>query len=329
MRHFSVTINFINNGEWAYPTGHVIDEYIGFFAVSIFFMISAYLFWGRCSNDGTNWIKVLIGRLFRIGPMFIVSSLMCWAVAYKFGLNKSFDTLAVKDVFHWFDLGLTNTKPDVFGFKYSYLINSGVMWTLPWEWMLYLSLPFFSLVANKKNSVSVVLAVLFIDFYFFKNIDKLSASLVAMFVMGALSYEIKKIVRFNFNEKVLSLASVLLFIVCAFVFKNGGQISLESSLLYACFFLTICLGANPLGLLRINGAVRLGEISFSLYLIHGIVWYVFGRVMLKFDMAGHEFIYYFLASLAFLFSCFLSAFTYHFIEAKMISIGRKIQSAIF
>ncbi|EOM1673881.1 acyltransferase family protein [Escherichia coli] len=192
MHHFPLAINFVHTGEWVAVDGHAFDDFLGTFAVSIFFMISAYLFWGRCYSSEFNWIKLFIGRLFRIGPMFIVSSLCCWAVAYKFGSNRNIDILSIQDVFHWFDMGFTNIRPDMFGFKNSYLINAGVMWTLPLEWMFYLSLPLFSLITNNKTSLAVVLAAFFIDFYFYKDSNSLLSCLYAMFIMGALSFEIKK-----------------------------------------------------------------------------------------------------------------------------------------
>lgn len=66
------------------------------------------------------------------------------------------------------------------------------MWTLPLEWMFYLSLPLFSLITNNKTSLAVVLAAFFIDFYFYKDSNSLLSCLYAMFIMGALSFEIKK-----------------------------------------------------------------------------------------------------------------------------------------
>lgn len=329
MHHFSLTINFIKSGLWLYPRGHDLDAFIGNFAVCIFFMISAYLFWGRCSNDDTNWFKVLIGRLFRIGPMFLVSAILCWLLAYKFGVRNETTFFSERSTYHWFDMGLTDIRPDIFGFKDTRLLNAGVMWTLPYEWMFYFSLPALSLFVKKKNSIAVIFAVIFITFYFLKDIDKLTVALLAMFAMGALTYELKSKINFEVHKIKMSMISSLLLIISGFLFIKQDSISLEASLVYACFFFSVCIGGNPFLALGTKGARRLGEISFSLYLLHGVVWYLFGRFMLKFDMTGHVFLYYILASLAFVISCLLSAFTYHFFEAKMISIGRKVQSRIF
>ncbi|MGO4781065.1 acyltransferase family protein, partial [Lysobacter sp. 2RAB21] len=62
----------------------------GVVSVSVFFMLTGFLFWNKLLKaDGRpGWKDLYIGRVFRLGPMYVVAVLvMIGVVAYRTGFQ--------------------------------------------------------------------------------------------------------------------------------------------------------------------------------------------------------------------------------------------------
>ncbi|EEX5507901.1 acyltransferase family protein, partial [Escherichia coli] len=73
--HSDYFVRYITTGKW--ETIYNDISYIAQFAVSIFFMITAFLFWGKISKkEDVDWVNLYKDRLFRIAPATIFTALI-------------------------------------------------------------------------------------------------------------------------------------------------------------------------------------------------------------------------------------------------------------
>ena len=127
---------------------------LGPFGVSVFFMITGYLFWARmiATVGRPDWLALYIGRIFRIGPLFLA---LCLAVLLLSLARANFHVLVpagemLQSGLSWLTLGLL--KPGVFNGDHTIGdAPSGVTWTLHYEWLFYLSLPVLALAGRSRR----------------------------------------------------------------------------------------------------------------------------------------------------------------------------------
>jgi peptidoglycan/LPS O-acetylase OafA/YrhL len=81
--HLIVTHRYIETGIWEAPSSRFY-ALLGPVGVSVFFMITGFLFWGQMlrAKGRPAWRKLYIGRLFRIGPMYVFVVLVMLYVVF-------------------------------------------------------------------------------------------------------------------------------------------------------------------------------------------------------------------------------------------------------
>lgn len=318
--HLIFNYSYGIQGSWQID-GYSVNAFLGRFGVFMFFMISGFLFSDIEVKNIKWWGSFFFKRIFRIAPMCFVSALACVIISYIYGDDKTF---YFQDIIKWFDAGVINYRPDLFGLDRSNLINSGVTWTLRREWVLYFSLPLIALAIpnRKRKTVAAFVAVVtFIWFVGFKTskLEQNSQPLLSVFffAIGFLSKHLKSksVARLALNTRFQILLSILLCITAA----TGKPGAAPGIILIAILFIAICNGFTLFGLLNSKGAIRLGEISYSIYLIHGIVWY-----MLFKEYSSDTFIL-FKSSIAFFIIIFLSIFFYAKVEKPIYNLIKRTE----
>lgn len=284
-------------------SGYYFFNFLGPFSVSMFFILSGYLFSSIGLKKTKWWILFFIKRIFRIAPMAIMSSLICISLIYeKDWLNHNTMYL----ILQWLDAGLFNIRPNLFGVENSNIINAGVTWTLMWEWRLYLALPLISIFIPIKwrLQASLTTTVLSFSLYLLWKVklpeyDGFIFRAIFLFSVGFLcKYLSIDIIKNISMKKSIHLIVVIMFFSTIFAEKNGAIMAL---ILPPVLFLLICNGFTIFGLLNNTGACRIGKISYSLYLLHGIVWYVGFN---KFIITSHLILY---STIAFLLILIISS----------------------
>ena len=73
VHHFVITHRYLQSGIWDYPPSafYTLLGQVGFGG---FFMITGFLFWGKLldARGRPDWWTLYLGRVFRIGPMYVV-----------------------------------------------------------------------------------------------------------------------------------------------------------------------------------------------------------------------------------------------------------------
>ena len=274
LHHSSIWFFYLKSGSWDRPPSSLYT-YLGTGSVIMFFMITAFLFFNKlldAKGESIAWHRLYISRVLRIGPLYICCVLVVFFIAaYQTGFTLS-DPIGklIVNILHWLALGLL-TLHDINGVKDSILIMAGVLWTLPYEWLFYFLLPLwaFSLrikFPKKYWFIALFGVVLFIKYW--------NIFILLPFLFGGIAAVLcrKQCVLIFCKGKFASII-ILLGLVMAVNFFSEPLSFIPELILFVVFLLVV--GGNSLfGMLSARASCVLGEISYGVYLLHGICLYV-------------------------------------------------------
>ncbi|MFP5275579.1 MAG: acyltransferase family protein [Acidobacteriota bacterium] len=287
--HSLITYFFLRTGVWDItPSLSRFYANLGPGSVAMFFFITGFLFWSKVmvapSFSIAGFLRARGRRLMPayLGAFAAVAVITAWKT--HFALVVSLRDLLLEG-FSWALCGLPDGFPRINGFP-SVQINAQVFWTLGVEWTFYLLLPFLAWFAHKKR-----LPWLFL----------LSGALIAgvnavwharmqlVYILGSpehWSYSIESfcigIVAAHLKEErkqwpalrhpACSVLGALLFF--GVLLLSPFKLGLLSLSLLGVVFLMVLYGNDFHGLLTCRPILYLGTISYSIYLLHGIVLYL-------------------------------------------------------
>lgn len=322
VHHCLATWIFMPKGQWL-PLQHNFENQLGATSVAVFFMITAFLFWGRAQATGRlDWESFFITRLFRIYPLYLfVVSLICLAVAYRSNwvLLESGTDIA-KEIAKWMFFRV----PDINLYYRTTLIVKGVTWTLLYEAWFYASLPLLVLVFLKKNALWVkVIALGTVALLFWLN--HIEFWIAATFLGGVFA------VYWRMDKRRIELAQTRIATVIAIACLSGVVLFLYKPfnavgiVLLSVFFAVIASGNTLFGLLKMRPALWLGEISYSIYLCHGLVlWLIMQNILPRLQGYDHTTKWFVVSAIVItpVVILFCSA-SYLLIERPLIAVGHR------
>jgi peptidoglycan/LPS O-acetylase OafA/YrhL len=273
--HAAIYNLFLLDGHWDLTPSRFYN-FLGPIGVSMFFMITGYLFWARVIREGAKpaWVSLYIGRIFRIGPLYLVAVAGMLLLVF-IGTGPRLNVSGLQLIYHisrWiFCLGLFNGA-DVNGFYRTDLLLASVTWTLRWEWLFYFSLPFLSFVARYRKlylpSVLLALAACLTGAAIHPE-PRSALSLMALFLTGMTCASLAERKLTWVAPDSLSSGIVCAGLLAVFAFSDAYQPGFVL-LLGLIFYLVVC-GCTLFGLLVSRPARRLGDVSYGIYLLQGLV----------------------------------------------------------
>lgn len=289
IHHTVIWRNYCLTGNWAAPTSNFYNQ-LGQTSVALFFMISGYLFIKKLIDrreTGLNWSRFFIGRLARLVPLYYFSLLII--VLTSLILNgwtlTTSPGLFLKDIGHWMAFTYFS-RPALNGLFEAQIVNAGVVWSLAFEWLFYFSLPLIGLfvLKVKPHILFILLGVVFVYLHYW-SVGGFYYAQLHSFLGGAIIVVLKH----YFGQKINCSHPIfgLLIIACFFwisYFHSADYIYCK--LFITAVFGIIAFGNTFFGLLTSSAFLLLGKISFSIYLLHGIVLFF----TFKF-IVGYEFIH--------------------------------------
>jgi peptidoglycan/LPS O-acetylase OafA/YrhL len=331
IHHSSVWFQYLKTESWESPNSNLFNQ-LGKTSVSFFFMITAFLFISKLlntNNQKIDWNTLFISRFFRLVPMYLVSILVLVLIVFiisDWELNVSLVRFS-KEMFAWGTFTFFGT-PTINGSSFTSIINAGVVWSLPYEWLFYFGLPIISFLIHYQVTSKLYLIVSFLFILIFYKIHGLNEHHLFSFVGGALTpflikVNSKKINKINFNSIVIT-AIVLLCLALSLFFNTPNNYICK--ILIIIVFSLIALGNNVFGVLKSPVLKFLGEISYSIYLLHGIIIFIFMYFYFNLEQANN------LTSEQFCISIFIitpivvitSFISYKIVEKPFMNYSKKI-----
>jgi peptidoglycan/LPS O-acetylase OafA/YrhL len=316
--------------------------------VAVFFMITGFLFWGKLldAKGRPDWAGLYVGRVFRIGPMYLVTvGLMLAIVAWSTGFElREPAWTVVAAVLHWLALGIAPLQPDVNGYVGTGLILMGVTWTLFFEWLFYGSLWPMAGIARGTRPLrfaggGFLLCLLALAITSQPDVSSIAnptpglvvgllATILGSFFSGMVA---ACLVRQGVRPRLPEWAASLLALAClgTVFLAFGSMVGPIQMLLLAAFFTLVCGGSTLFGLLATRAARRMSAMSYSIYLMQGLVLTLVFAVppVRDFAMSGPV-RYWLVGGLCALLLVGASAATYRWVETPGIALGRRVRSRL-
>jgi peptidoglycan/LPS O-acetylase OafA/YrhL len=281
---------------------HLLDE--GYLAVDLFFMLSGFVlthvYWRVFTEPVRgSYGRFLLARVARLYPLhlFVLSLFIATALASRmveYATTGAYETVAIEGA-----RSLTALVANLFmlqGLKASELSWNYPSWSISIEFIAYLGFPLaLPWIWHARRSTKIVLALVLVAVLAgladlthddFDQWDGPLALLRCMpeFLIGSLLYTAFE------GRSWMSLArrdSVLVGLVAVLVvLLHLGVSDFLAILLFPALILAaVANEGRAAALLNAAPLVWLGEISYSLYLFHGLVQFVATRLL---SAAGHD-----------------------------------------
>lgn len=241
---------------------------LGSLAVAFFFCVTGFLFWERQAPADLS--KFLRGRIRRLSPAFL--ALASLAALLTGGLvlvgGESLGVLVrFKQLLSFATFGFTDLTVHP-----SAVVTMGMAWSLAYEWAFYLALPLLWVLRAHSRLLPHGVFLLFCAYALVSPTRH-----IALFIWaGMLVAEVTPFMRGALSERVrvwLSWSAVPLF--GAWAVAGTFDFQPRALPLVATLFLTVTLavpGRGPLA--GFSALTRLGQMAYSLYLVHGVVLFL-------------------------------------------------------
>ena len=336
--HAAIWHQYIIIGEWRPPPSRFYAN-LGPAGVSMFFMITGYLFWSQMlkTRGRPNFLKLYVGRLFRIVPLYLVLALIV-LVSVGFATYWRLNELPFSvsnEVARWLAGGVLDV-PDVNAYHAS-LISASVTWSLSYEWMFYASLIVTAFFARNPLAgfLLPLVGLITVILLFYCGYRLFEAKIALLFSVGMIAAAVREPLASAALKGIpqWALSAVAIGAAALAVMGFDGMYGVAPELLLGVGFLLIVSGATLFGLLLTRPARRLGDISYGIYLLQGpVLLLAFSFPALRVASAASPAVHWSLAVIA---AAALTAFatlTHSLVERPGIRAGRwasaRINSAL-
>ena len=287
IHHGAVWYFYLRTGAWEHPES-VFYANLGQDSVALFFMITGFLFWTKLLDGRTrdfDWTRLYASRVLRLTPLYFftmaVGGLML-AIAMHFQLLEPARRVAVEAV-RWLSFTILGTPP-VNGSKEAFVVIAGVTWTLPYEWLFYCALPLAAPLLGVRARWPLLVGALLVTAGMIHYV-KPETVYLACFGGGIFTAYLVRSPVFRARARAPYAAVFAVAALGAAMFLFSTLQSPALILLTTAF--AIITAGNTLGGLLAWPAARLaGEITYSVYLLHGLVLFAVFHFLLGTERAA-------------------------------------------
>lgn len=310
----------------------------GWLGVDLFFILSGFVISYAHQDDFkqgisfTDWKRFMFLRLIRIYPVHFATTMLLIPVAlgavYLFEYTSPVDAFSLSKLVH--SLTLTNGLgiPDSVGWN-------APSWSVGSEAFAYLVFPWFTLLLLGRNqptyiNLTLITAILVTTTYigwdlsdgkrYFGNWPTTLLRISSEFIIGCLLFNICQKTTAKFATTCSIIGAVMIGSLIVVEIPNRWDV------LYLIAFALLIYGVSsdegPVSkLLGTDRCIYLGEISYSVYLCHGIVFMILNQIFSKLIttsiLASYGTIALITSTLMFILSTWLvSHLMYHLVERR-------------
>ena len=278
VHHASMWRSYVQPGHAWVPSRPVpLYMHVGQSSVTVFFMMTGFLFGAKMAAGRTrpiDWTRLYVSRVLRIYPLYgvaLVAVLLIVAVVSRGQLLVEPATLA-RSVLAWAHFA----RPDLNGMHDTWTTISGVTWSLAYEWLFYSVLPLAALCFGVRPPVRWLIAGAVATGIWGYWLSKTGIDPIHLgsFVAGVLASVVTRSPRVRAALAGRSAASVAIAAAALVPLRFAHPYQWPVLALLALFFVIVASGNTIFGLLRTTASSVLGELSYSIYLLHGLLLFV-------------------------------------------------------
>ncbi len=283
--HAYYNFTWREGGVWG-ANGNVLITNLGAVSVSLFFLMSAYLHLLKIRHSPEiNWREFYIARAKRIYPLYVVIFVLVAAItAYFRPVNANNIGEFMKFSLEW----LLFQNASFAGFQ-SHLAIAGVQWTLVYEWCVYAIMPLIHMIYHRKICFQPAawIAIVGAWWIFEHSIGKF----YWLFVLALPAVVLAKPIQTMLN-KFPYIIHMIMIPLTVYIFGYTIGYSWEQRIALTVWFMFVAHGYSFANLLNLYGLRKLGDISYGIYLIHGLVLFMWFGVWKMFDFGQGNFVGY-------------------------------------
>lgn len=282
LSHSSIWYFYLRSGRWDLPPSGFYTH-LGQSSVTLFFMITGFLFWSKLLDGRVcpiDWSRLYLARVFRLVPLYLLSvSCLVFVSLYTTGFQLQESTMIFAvHVAKWLAFTIPGIAP-INGFAETVPL-AGAVWSLPYEWLFYAFLPIGSFCLR---------AVPPIPWLMFSTAAVGTLTMVMPDVRGPVLYAFGGGIAAAGLVRVAAIRTMLaqgvwglVAIAClaATMWLHPIAYTVPAVVLLACAFTIIACGNSIYGILEWPASVVLSEMGYSLYLLHSLVLFVTYRLVL-------------------------------------------------
>jgi len=283
LHHGSIWYANLRTGAWDEPPSHLYNH-LGQSSVALFFMITGFLFFSKLLNGRArpiDWLQLYVSRLLRLMPLYLCALaciLVLVGVLSDWILQAPLGSL-VSGIVRWLSFG----EPDLNGLARTRILVAGVTWSLRYEWIFYLSLPLFALLLGVRLAWGWLLPALLAIAAFL--LLQLNAIHLLSFVGGLIAALLARQEAFTHVARTGYASVLVLSCLAVAVLGFPSAFGPEPLLLLSLAFVLIACGNTLFGALVSPASRALGEMAYSIYLLHGLLLFVLFRFVIGAERA--------------------------------------------
>lgn len=272
--HFFKNYFFQTTGRWQSPNIDFFSN-LGSVPVSLFFLITGYLFFGKLKKPSMDWRYLYRSRIQRIVPLYLWLGVGIVAIYF----TQDHPPLPWSAWQDWLLQWLSFNNQSLKDF-YAWPLVAGAAWTLLYEWGFYFFLPLVFLLLHPRQVFqwqNVVMLMISLPMLYYV-LTHTALKLYWLFFLALFAVWWQDFFKKLLHSFPLAMAIFLCLLTGWIMLKTSAYSTVQIALC-ALLFCFIANGFDYLGVLYQQGLKILGELSYSLYLTHGLVMYAWFNLL--------------------------------------------------
>ncbi|NDO80383.1 hypothetical protein CJP72_06205 [Citrobacter sp. NCU1] len=246
---------------------------LGAIGVQIFFCITAFLFIKKLINNrNQDWSKYFWSRFKRLAPLYSFFVLVVLSIGLA--MSSSIDERFIVNSIKLMTFGFLSDSYLLTGFDGSQLVT--MVWTLPFEIKFYITLPLIAAImsSRKASAVCFICLISLASFVFYIDGKNMWACFIAGGVAALIESKINKNNIIKYSSTIIFIMSIVSTAYLTTInTHNYSYIKIMSvSIMFISFIIS-----EP-SIFKCKSLQYMGEISYSIYLLHVIAFYAFAII---------------------------------------------------
>jgi peptidoglycan/LPS O-acetylase OafA/YrhL len=297
----------------------------------MFFAITAYLFVSKLLRtkeaEPGYWLKLYVGRLFRLIPVCGVATIILLVLKPSLfqslgdiSIVRSLLIMATASLFGGFGRVGDATEQ-----KWEYLCPTGAHWTLNSEWLFYFILPIVGLAYKPTRNLFWVLSsiaiLILVRRHHLRDLT-IGTWPFAPGIIAAIIVHYQRHLTY-FSNRTVGFISIFIIVSTPFLGTKLAYIPAN-----ALFLLVLVSDNSVTSWLKKSLLTYLGDTTFSLYILHGLVQYATLKWIVTIQIARNmpEWIWWLTCAGQVVVVVLISRLSFEYVEKPSIEAGKRFYS---